>query len=263
MGSKLLLVTILLAVPVFARQSETGFLNRTIEVASIQYRYQVYVPENWNRHKSWPVILFLHGAGERGDDGLLQTDVGLGHAIRKDSAAFPFVVVMPQCGKGKSWTQPEMEAQALAALDRSIKEFHGDRARVYLTGLSMGGFGTWDLAAKNRGMFAAYVIICGGITPLPAFPEIAVDFAKEGKNKAADPYAETARLVGNTPVWIFHGDADPSVPVEESRKMKAALDAVHGNVRYSEYAGVAHESWDKAYAEPDLVPWLLQQHSER
>jgi len=260
MLSKLLLITTLLAAPAFAGRSETGFLNRTINVAGFEYRYQVYVPENWDKQKTWPVILFLHGAGERGDDGLLQTDVGLGHAIRKNPAAFPFIVVMPQCRAGKFWTQPDMEALALAALDESIKNFHGDRERLYLTGLSMGGFGTWDLAAKYPSRFVAYVVICGGINPLPEFPGIAVTLAKE--HKVADPYAETAHLVGKVPVWIFHGDADPTVPVEESRKMKAALEAAHATVRYTEYAGVGHESWDNAYAEPELVPWLLQQRSK-
>ena len=260
MLKQIVLITALFALPAFAGRAQTGFLNRTVMEAGEEYRYQVYVPADWNDHKKWPVILFLHGAGERGDDGLLQSDVGLGHAIRKNAAAFPFIVVMPQCRKGKVWTQPDMEAQALGALDRSIKEFHGDRERVYLTGLSMGGFGTWDLAAKYPGRFAAYVVICGGIIPLPQLPEIAVSLAKE--HKVADPYAETARLVGKTPVWIFHGDADPAVPVEESRKMKAALEAAHANVRYTEYAGVGHESWDNAYAEPDLVPWLLQQPTQ-
>jgi predicted peptidase len=260
MLKQIVLITALFALPAFAGRAQTGFLNRTVMEAGEEYRYQVYVPADWNDHNKWPVILFLHGAGERGDDGLLQSDVGLGHAIRKNAAAFPFIVVMPQCRKGKVWTQPDMEAQALGALDRSIKEFHGDRERVYLTGLSMGGFGTWDLAAKYPGRFAAYVVICGGISPLPQLPEIAVALAKE--HKVADPYAETVRLVGKTPVWVFHGDADPAVPVEESRKMKAALEAAHANVRYTEYAGVGHESWDNAYAEPDLVPWLLQQRTQ-
>ena len=262
MFPRLLLIAVLFTTPAIARPVETGFLNRTVEVAGVRYRYQVYVPANWSKDKIWPVILFLHGAGERGDDGLLQTDVGLGHAIRKDVSRFPFIVVMPQCWKEYSWTHRQMQGQALAALTSSIKEFNGDRQRTYLTGLSMGGFGAWDLAEKYPGRFAAYVIICGGMNPLPGFPEIAVEIAKEGKNKVADPYTETARGVGKTPVWIFHGEADPTVPVEESRKMKAALDAAHGNVRYTEYPGVQHESWDKAYAEPELVPWLLQQHSQ-
>jgi len=254
-----LLMVVVFVVPGLARSPETGFLNRTIAVDGVEYRYQVYVPANWDKHKPWPVILFLHGAGERGDDGLLQTDVGLGHAIRKNDVAFPFIVVMPQCRKDKTWTQPDMQEQALAALDRAIREFHGDKQRTYLTGISMGGFGTWDLAAQYPARFAAYVVVCGGIRPLPEFPEIAVNLAKQGNKEAQDPYAETARRIGKTRVWIFHGDADPAVPVEEARKMNQALLAVHANVKYTEYPGVQHESWDQAYAEPNLLPWLLQQ----
>src|SRR5262249_56484111 len=96
MLSKLLLITTLLAAPAFAGRSETGFLNRTINVAGFEYRYQVYVPENWDKQKTWPVILFLHGAGERGHDGLLQTDVGLGQAIRNNPAALPVTFVLTQ-----------------------------------------------------------------------------------------------------------------------------------------------------------------------
>jgi len=251
-------ITVCLISAAFARKAETGFLDRTMSVSGESYRYQVFVPANWDAHRKWPVILFLHGAGERGDDGLLQTDVGLGHAIRKNAANFPFVVVMPQCRKEKIWSDPAMETQALAVLDRTTKEFHGDPSRTYLTGLSLGGYGTWDLAAKYPGRFAAYVPICGGIHGPQRSPQVSVSLANEPK--VADPYAETARRIGKTPVWIFHGDTDPSVPVEESRKMYAALQAANANVKYTEHPGVGHESWNNAYAEPGLVPWLLEQH---
>ncbi|HYL15517.1 MAG TPA: PHB depolymerase family esterase [Terriglobales bacterium] len=241
-----------------ARKSETGFLNRTVAASGSSYHYQVYVPANWDKHKKWPVLLFLHGAGERGEDGLLQADVGIGHAIRTRAAEFQFIVVMPQCWPNKLWTDPDMQAQALTALEQSIKEFHGDRDRVYLSGLSMGGYGTWDLAAKYPGKFAALAVICGGIRGPQHFPELHVSLVDDPK--ITDPYAETGRRIGKTPVWIFHGDADPAVPVEESRKMVEALRAVNTNVRYTEYPGVGHNSWDKAYAEPEFVPWLLAQH---
>ena len=252
-------LTLLTLVPAsaLARKQETGFLDRAISVSGRTYRYQVFVPYNWDKHKKWPVILFLHGAGERGDDGLLQTDVGLGHAIRERVTRFPFVVVMPQCPKEKVWTDSEMETQALAALDRSVKEFHGDCQRIYLTGFSMGGYGTWDMAAKYPHRFAAYILICGGIHGPEHFKEIEVSLARDPQ--VADAYAETAHRVGKTPAWIFHGEADDSVPVEESRKMYAALQAAGANVKYTEYPGVGHNSWAKAYAEPELVPWLLSQ----
>jgi len=241
-----------------ARKSETGFLNRTVNTGGSTYRYQVFVPANWDKHKKWPVLLFLHGAGERGEDGLLQTEVGIGHAIRTGAAQFQFIVVMPQCWTNKLWTDSGMQGQALTALEQSIKEFHGDRDRVYLSGLSMGGYGTWDLAAKYPGKFAALAVICGGIHGPQRFQELHVSLVDVPK--VTDPYAEVARRIGKTPVWIFHGDADPAVPVEESRKMVEALRAANANMKYSEYPGVGHNSWDKAYAAPEFIPWLLQQH---
>jgi predicted peptidase len=239
-----------------ARRPETGFLDRTLSYRGQSYRYQVFLPRIWDKHKKWPVILFLHGLGERGDDGLLETDVGLGHAIREHVASFPLVVVMPQCRKNKLWTEADMESQALAALDRSLAEFNGDRERVYLTGISMGGYGAWDLAAKYPERFAAYVVICGGILPPDATSPLRVSLAQDAAVR--DPYAETARRIGKTAVWIFHGSADSLVPVGESRKMYAALKAEHGNVKYTEFAGVGHFSWNRAYADPGLVPWLLE-----
>jgi predicted peptidase len=253
------LLLILCAVSVAARV-ETGFLDRTASVSGSSYRYQVYVPADFRSKKSWPVILFLHGAGERGSDGLLQTDVGIGHAIRLDASRFPFIVVLPQCGKDKIWGEPDMQALALAALDASIKEFHGDRKHVYLTGLSMGGFGTWELAARNPGRFAAIVPICSGVQPQKNWRQLRVALIDDPR--ITDPFAEVARRIGSIPVWMFHGDADEAVPVEQSRHMAEALKAAGVDFKYTEYPGVNHNSWDKAYAEPELVPWLLA-HSLR
>lgn len=235
---------------------QTGFLDRTIEVSGKSYRYQVYVPVDFHSKRSWPVILFLHGSGERGSDGLLQTSFGLPAAIRFKSSRFPFVVVIPQCSPDINWSAPAMEAQAMAALEATIKEFHGDRNRLYLTGGSMGGYGTWQFAIDHPGRFAAIVPICGGIRAPSDESELHVNLPA---GFAGDPYAEVARLIGKTPVWIFHGGADDSVPVEESRHMAAALKAAGANYKYTEYPGVGHNSWDKAFSEPDLVPWLLAQ----
>ena len=257
----LILLAALIASSAFARKHETGFLDRTVTVGGENYRYQVYVPRDFDLKKKWPVILFLHGVGERGDDGLQQTDIGIGHAIRKSASEFPFIVVMPQCRKEKRWIHAEMQAEALTALDHAIREFHGDRERTYLTGLSMGGYGTWDMAATHPRRFAAYVPICGGIYGPPKVPEAHVGLA--GDPNIPDPYAETARRIGSTPLWIFHGSADDTVPVQESRKMAQALQAAKANVRYTEYPGVGHNAWDKAYAEPELIPWLLAQKLHR
>lgn len=239
-----------LVVAAIPADRETGFLNRVVRVGSERYRYQVYVPANWTPRRKWPVVLFLHGAGERGRDGLLQTEVGLGSAIRRNANRFPCVVVFPQCREGVWWSDPDMEAQAMRALEQSIREFNGDRSRIYLTGLSMGGYAVWRFAAKYPGKFAALVPICGGIRP-PAGIHV------PGLDQPDNPYESVARQVGRTPVWIFHGSEDPVVPVSESRRMVAALKSLGGDVRYTEYEGVGHNSWDRAYSEPELMPWML------
>jgi len=218
-----------LALPAMARGHETGFLNRVVTVSGVDYRYQVYVPPNWSKKQKWPVILFLHGAGERGDDGLIQTEVGIGTAIRRHQDRFHAIVVMPQCRVKVWWLDASMQAQALRALDDAMKEFKGDPARVYLTGLSMGGYGTWGLGAKATPRFAALVPICGGVI-LPSH----VAEREPGMAPAeatGDPYAATAQGIGKTPVWAFHGSDDPAVPVTESRKLVDALKAAGGNVR--------------------------------
>ena len=247
-------ILLVMALPAAAR-TETGFLDCAVMVKRAEYRYQVFVPAGWNKRSKWPVILFLHGAGERGDDGVLETDVGLAHAIRQHSNSWSkFVVVMPQCRGQRFWTEHEMEGVALAALERTIKEFHGDRSRLYLTGISMGGYGTWSIASHHPDIFAALVPICGGILAPRDLPELKTDLAAD-----FDAYRDTAQKIGKLPVWIFHGEADPVIPVEGSRKMAEAMKDVGADMRYTEYPGVQHNSWDRAYAESELPGWLLQQ----
>jgi predicted peptidase len=246
-----------LSVMAHARQPDTGFLNRTITVSGIAYRYQVYVPFGWNKHQKWPVLLFLHGYGERGSDGLLSTEVGIGSAIRAHADRFNLLVVIPQCPSDRVWTTKDMEAMATATLEQAVHEFKGDRERLYLTGLSMGGYATWDMTVRYPDRFAAFVPICGGIQPGKHIAELRSSLVDDPK--VSDPYAETARRIGKTPVWIFHGADDESVPAEESRRMAAALKTGGANFRYTEYPGVGHNSWDNAYADPEFVPWLLGQ----
>ena len=236
--------------------TETGFLDRSVKVLTETYRYQVFLPRGWSKKHKLPVILFLHGAGERGDDGLIQTEVGIGAAIRRNVDRFPAIVVFPQCRRSSWWTDVKMQEQAMMALNQSIKEFNGDDERVYLTGLSMGGYGTWSIASKFPGKFAVVVPICGGIRPPSRTPG-----PEEVKNEepGADPYLDTAKKIGQTPVWIFHGADDKIVPTEESRKMHDALKSAGGNVKYTEYEKVGHNSWDKAYAEQELLSWMFAQ----
>ena len=146
---------------------------------------------------------------------------------------------------------------ALASLAAASKEFKGDSKRTYLTGLSMGGCGSWAIAAQNPNKFAATVPICGGIV-LPEHlrqqhPEMEkIAYAHDPKS-----YADVAAKIGKTPVWIFHGGDDPVVPVDGSRKLNEATKAAGGRVRYTEYPGVGHNSWDNAYVDPELMTWML------
>jgi predicted peptidase len=247
----------LMAAPAHAKKHETGFLDRAITIEGVEYQYQVFIPENWTPREKWPVILFLHGAGERGSDGLLETDVGIGTAIRSYRSLFEAIVVMPQCPKNSWWMLPPMDGLAVAALDEATREFHGDPQRTYLTGLSMGGYGAWHLAQKYPGKFAAMIVICGGIRPrasvLKAYPGLDKVILPDSPNS----YDVAAEGIGKVPVWIFHGSADDIVPVSESQHMFQAMKRVGAEAHYTEYPGVGHASWNKAYDEPKLFPWLF------
>src|SRR5213592_1886849 len=208
----------------------TGFVARTTTVDGMLYRYQVFVPRGTDRGARPPIILSLHGAGERGMDGQLQTMVGLGPVVRGRAESFPAVVVMPQAPSDSVWSGAPARA-AMQALDAALLEFHGDSARVYLTGLSMGGYGTWQLALEHAGRFAALVPICGGIRSPRALASIRVAGVPAD---AADPYAYVAARLADTTVWLFHGGEDRAVPVTESRNMAEALrDSVTGTARSS------------------------------
>ncbi len=233
-------------------QHQTGFLDRTVSFGTTPARYQVYVPFGYTPDREWPVILFLHGAGERGTDGLRQTQIGLGTAIRRNAASFPAIIVMPQAPPDSIWRGMVAEL-AMAALRKTLKEFRADRSRIYVAGLSMGGYGAWTLALKHSGMFAAIVAVCGGLLPPTHFT--ALDVGLGGK----DPYAELARRLGGTPVWLFHGAQDSVVPPEESRRIHQGFHQAGFKINYTEFPGVGHESWDPAFADPMLWDWLFRQ----
>ena len=240
----MLLRIIALALAALASNAAPGaaqnarFLNRTVTVVS--------VPGDWTAARAWPLVLFLHGSVERGDDGVAQSKVGLASVVRNHAGRFPAIVVMPQCRPDASWDAPAMEAQIMAALDASAREFNGDPQRTYLTGFSMGGYGTWLIAARHPERFAALVVVCGGIQwPTPA------------RITREEPYMAVASKVARIPVWVFHGSADRNVFVTESREMVKLLRGLHADVRYTEYEGVGHESWDRAYLEPELPVWLF------
>jgi len=234
------------------------FIERRVTVHETSYAYRVWLPRHYTKLHRWPVILFLHGSGERGDDNLRQLTIGLPALLARDPSRAHAIVVLPQCRLGHEW-YGEMEQQALAALDQTIKEFRGDRHRVYLTGISMGGAGAWYFA-RHPERYAAVVPVSGEVTrqrddpfPLPLPPDLAALLA------SPDPFAALAAKIGKTPVWAAHGSNDSVIPVEQSRRMAAALRAIGGNVRYIEYAGTGHDIFDRAYEEPALTGWLVKQ----
>ncbi len=224
--------------------AQSGLLTRTVTVGNDSYTYQVYVPSALRGKKDVPVILFLHGIGQRGEGGFVPAKGAAGVLARQYLEKVPAVVLLPQCSKGRYWNDPEMERMVMAEVEQTAREFGADEKRLYLTGVSMGGFGAWHMASAHPSKFAAVVSICGG-SPI----------------RSGDRFAPIARKVGSTPVWVFHGSDDPIVPVTESRQMVEALKHVEGNrVRYSEYKGVGHSVWLNALGERDLMPWLLAQH---
>ena len=180
---------------------DTGFLNRRIVLQGVTYRFQVYLPEDWRRDdgKKWPIILFLHGRGERGSEGMWQTQIGIAEAVRNHPDRWPFVIVMPQCPQTAHWTDPDMLELAMSSLDQESAEFHGDPSRTYLTGLSLGGYGAWELARLHPHRWAAIAIAACGVF---------WSYEPDRWQLASTLPAEYARAVGRTPVWLFHGSLD-------------------------------------------------------
>jgi acetyl esterase/lipase len=229
---------------------DTGFLNRRVELHGVSYRFQVYLPEEWRREdpKKWPVILFLHGRGERGSEGMWQTQIGLPLAVRDHPERWPFVIVAPQCPLTNYWTDPEMLAMAMAALDQEEVEFHGDPERTYLSGLSLGGYGAWELARLYPHRWAAIAISSSGVF---------WSYAPERWQQVAVLPAEYAKALGRTPIWLFHGSDDNVVAPRQSELMFDAFKAANGHIKLWVYQGLKHDCWTRAYDEPELPRWLL------
>lgn len=232
-----------------------AFEERTVAVMEegreVEFRYRLMGPAAIEPDEQYPVVLFLHGAGERGsDNGKQLTYLPTWLAEPELRRKYPCFVVAPQCREGSRWAdfdwsdkkstpqqpQPTTDlAAAVAALDAVIKTEPVDVDRVYLTGLSMGGYGSWDLAARMPERFAAVIPICGG------------------GDEA------TASKVAKLPIWCFHGAADEVVPVARSRSMVEAVKAAGGDVKYTEFETVRHNSWTPAYQDPATLDWLFKQ----
>jgi predicted peptidase len=212
--------------------------------------YRLMKPEPCEEGKLYPLVVFLHGAGERGKDNEAQLVHGVAEFARPDNRKkYPCFLVAPQCPAGKSWvdvnwgaahhTMPtdanEQGRLVLELVEGLPKELPIDRKRIYLTGLSMGGYGTWDLLMRRPELFAAGVPICGG-----------------GDEKEAGRIAKI-------PIWVFHGTLDGAVPVSRSRNMVEALQKAGGHPLYTEYPDEGHASWVPAYRAPAMMRWLFAQ----
>jgi predicted peptidase len=211
--SRLIVLCCLVVASLASRAAEPSrFVEHSLDRHGRIYHYQVFVPDGWTARRSWPLVLFLHGSGERGSDNRAQFSQGLPPWLKDHGKEFGAVVVIPQAPDGTAWNG-ETEAMALQALDDSVKTYRGDRHRLYLTGLSMGGYGAWQIALDHPGMFAAAAIICGGIGQPKDPAPLNVQGIPEG---TTDPHTWVAAHIGRLPVWIFNGAIDSVVPPDES-----------------------------------------------
>ncbi len=196
--------------------------------------YLLSLPTDYGKsRKAWPLVLFLHGAGESGSD-LEKVKVHGPPKLVETKGPFPFILVSPQ-SPGRGWNPDVLNA----LLDTLLKQYRADKDRVYLTGLSMGGYGTWALAAAHPERFAAIAPICGGGNP-------------------AD-----AKKLAQLPTWVFHGAKDPTVPLKRSEEMVEALKAAGGNPKFTVYPDAGHDSWTATYENPEFYTWLLAQKRTR
>ena len=232
----LLLIIVLLAGAALADTSSKdipkGFIARTMTIGDKEIKYVVYVPTTYDPKKPMPTIIFLNGAGECGQDGWRQV-FHFGGAIMLNPEKWPFIVIFPQKQNKESFWEDEGPV-VMTALKQTVREYNVDPKRLYLTGLSQGGHGTWAIASKHPDRFAAIAPVCGW-----------------GDEKIA---AKLAKL----PIWTFHGDADQAVDVERSKDMKKWVEAAGGEVKLTVYPGVGHNSWDNAYRNEELGAWFLQ-----
>lgn len=210
------------------RQSERTF--QTSLTSEVKLRYWEYLPKGYEESKeNFPLVIFLHGAGERGDD-LAKVKIH-GPAKMVDTGSdYPFILISPQCPANRIW-----DVRELSALLKDIEATHRvDKDRIYLTGLSMGGYGTWEWIGREPKRFAAAIPICGGGSRMWTFG------------------------LGNMPIWAVHGDADPIVPFSESRNMLDRAKLVGCHLRFTVVHNGGHDVWTDFYGKRDWVDWLLQ-----
>ena len=207
-------------------KQENAKLQATVK---IEMDYLLYLPDGYDEQEAWPLVLFLHGAGERGTNLELVKKHGPPKLVG-EGKDFPFILVSPQCKRDRWWDPVSLTA----LLDDIVARYKVDKDRIYVTGLSMGGFGTWSLAAYTPDRFAAIAPICGGGEVF------------------------TTKAFSHIPVWVFHGGKDSVVPLKRSEEMVAALRKHGANVQLTVYPDAGHDSWTETYGNPAFYEWLLQ-----
>jgi predicted peptidase len=247
---KLFFFCILLSLFFASSSVNAQFEVKTFNFETDSMPYLLLKPLNYDSTKTYPLLLFLHGSGERGNDNK-RTLTHIESLLTADSNRlnFPAFVIVPQCDTGYRWIEVDWKANShlqpttpsrflnmtIKLLELVENNFPIDSKRIYVTGLSMGGFGTWDLIARLPNKFAAAAPICGG----------------------AD--TTTAKVIAHIPIWVFHGADDKIVKVERSRDIVNALLTLGSKLKYSEYKDVGHDSWKPAYREPDFLKWMFGQ----
>ena len=218
-----------------------GIINKSINEfstshnLSVSFKYYIYFPKNYyDSDTSFPMVLFLHGSGERGDDIGLVEEHGIPKMIN-NGHTFPFITVAPQCPKFQRWSEPLYSKALIFLVEEIIRNNRVDIGRIYATGLSMGGYGTLSIAKERPDLFSAIVPVCGGmdITNIENLKEI--------------------------PIWLFHGDADEVVPVENSELIYDLLKPINPDIKITIYKGVNHNSWDRTYDNKKMYEWMLKQ----
>lgn len=250
-------LTLLLLPLVASAQDKTDLSTlmdkRTYKKDKASLNYRLFVPAGYKADDktTYPLVVFLHGAGERGDDNTAQLKHGVKDFVKSENQKKnPCIVIAPQCPADQAWVygmikklekkKPAVESGdlILELIGSMQKEYRIDPKRIYLTGLSMGGFGTWGLIARKPDLFAAAVPICGG-----------------GDAKKADTIAKI-------PIWCFHGEKDRIVPAKLSQDMIAAIEKAGGKPKYTEYKDVDHDSWTQTYRDPAVHTWLFAQKKD-
>ena len=233
-------------VKLFSDEASSFQEKRYADASGEQMPYLLFAPGNLNPQTRYPLVLWLHGGGSRGEKLSQILAYGDKHGplffARPDTQkTYPCFIVAPLCPADRFWATPDsvdpspQTRLVFAILDDVMARYPIDSQRLYVTGISMGGYGAWEMIARRPAMFAAAVPICGGGNPAKA------------------------EQMKSVPIWAFHGDRDELVPVSESRKMVEALKRAGGKVKYTEYQGVGHSAWDQAFAEAELLPWLFTQ----